>query len=209
MRQQGPRMALQGQDEHLLGRVRDIAIACTGSVIPLGEPQKPPVGRLVDRALVPGGIHEGLQEQQREPKPLPPVLLNPSPAEREHPGGQVLAVAVRQDEKAGIVGHQVQPVELVPNGPADPLVADGALPRSSGKTHQGHPVPLKAGDIPESVPNLRQGPKVVIGAHGVLKPRLLGGANRTNDNLVKAHHVSPVMDNITTFYQNHAGMSRM
>ncbi len=97
---------------------------------------------------------------------------------------------MRQNEKAGIVGDQVQPVELVPKSPTHPLVADRALQRGGGKTHQRHPVPLKAGDIPEGVPNLRQGPKVVMGAHGVLKPGLLSCTNRTDQNLVKAHNLS-------------------
>lgn len=62
---------------------------------------------MVDRALAPGWLHEGLQ-QQPEPKPITPVLLNPSSAKQQHPRRQVLVVPLQQDEKMGIVGDQVQ-----------------------------------------------------------------------------------------------------
>ena len=42
----------------------------------------------------------------------------------------------------------------------------------------------------EGIADLRQGAEVVMGVHGVLKPGLLRGTNRTDQNLVKAHNVS-------------------
>ncbi len=74
-------------------------------------------------------------------------------------------------------------VELVLKGPADPLVAHGALQRRRRKTHQCHPVPRNTGDMPEGVPDLRQRAEVVMGTHEVLKPRLLGGTNWIDPNL--------------------------
>ncbi len=107
-------------------------------------------------------------------------------------------VALRQDQKPGIVGHQVQSVELVPKGPADPLVANAALQRRCSKTHQHQPVILTTGNRPEGVPNLRQGSQVMDRC--AWRPETGTPRRRTLDgrqSRAGAQRVAPVMDNIT------------
>jgi len=164
-RQAGLGMGVQGADKDALGRARRNAVAASGAPIAAGVAHIAPVGGAVEGAVKALRIDEGLQQQQRVTEALRPIPHQAPFAQGQHPRGEVRDVVLGQDQKPTVVGDQVQAVVLVAEIPADPGVARRALPGSGGKTHQGQPLTVPGGDIPQGVADLRQRPEVVMGRH--------------------------------------------
>jgi hypothetical protein len=117
----------------------------------------------VERAVEATRIDEGLQQQQWVAETLPPVPCQAAFAQGQHAGGEVRVVVLGQDQKATVVGDQMQKIILVAKSPPDPGVTRRALPDRGGEAHKGQPLPLPGGDIPQGMAGLRQRPEVVMG----------------------------------------------
>jgi hypothetical protein len=70
-----------------------------------------------------GRIDKGLQHQQGVTEMLLPIALNSPAQPRKNLGAQILVVTSWQNQKPGIVGHQIQPIILMAIIPADPLIS--------------------------------------------------------------------------------------
>jgi hypothetical protein len=94
-------------------------------------------------------------------------------------------VVLRQDQKAGVVGDQVQAVVLVAKIPTDPPVTGGALP--SRGTNAQHPQPplLPGGYVPEGMANLGQRAEIVMGIQKRSKACFLARNHRAQNDIVK------------------------
>ncbi len=57
-----------------------------------------------------------------------------------------------QDQKATVVGDQVQPIVVMAKIPADPGVTHGALPGRRREAQQRQPLAVPGGDIPQGGP---------------------------------------------------------
>ncbi len=121
-RQQAARIALQGQNENQLGEGRAFAVAVAGASVALGLADQRPVCGVIEGAVETRWIDKSLQHQQRKAKTLPPVVLNPAAQPGQYLRGQVAMVAARQDQKPGIIGHQIEAIVLVAVVPADPAI---------------------------------------------------------------------------------------
>ena len=67
------------------------------------------------------------------------VLRQPPQAQPQHPRGQVVHPARRQDDKARVVGDQMQAPELLLRRPANPAIACGQLERAGLPADQCEP----------------------------------------------------------------------
>jgi len=77
---------------------------------------------------------------------------------------------LRQDKKSRVIGYKMEPVVLMAKIPSDPLVSSSVFQSCGGKTENGKPFALWCeGDIPKSITNFRQAPKVVMRLHKFLK----------------------------------------
>lgn len=92
-----------------------------------------------------------------------------------------------QDQKATIVGDQVRPIVWMAKIPTDPGVARGTLPGRGREAQQRQPLAVPGGDIPQSVPDLRQRAQVVMGLHQRLEALLLGRGDGLEDDLAKVN----------------------
>ena len=167
-REQGAGIALQWLHKDPFGRLGRVAVTATNALITLGVAHILPVGRAVDRADKARRIDKGFQQQQGITKALHPVGLNPALAQGQYPRGQILMMAVGQNQKARIVGDQVEPVVLMTIIPANPAIADATLQGRGGKAQQGQPLALPGGDIPQGIADLGQCAQVMMGLHQLL-----------------------------------------
>ena len=101
----------------------------------------------VDRAHEPRRVHESLQQHQRMMKPCRPVPHQMARAQPQHPGPEIGHRA--QEQEPGVVGHQMQPVVLVAQRPANPRVTRLALQRRRRKRRQRHPLAAPQRAIPQ------------------------------------------------------------
>ena len=145
----------------------------------------------VDRAHEPRRVHEGLQQHQRMMKPCRPVPHQMARAQPQHPGPEIGHRA--QEQEPGVVGHQMQPVVLVAQRPANPRVTRLALQRRRRKRRQRHPLAAPQRAIPQRLAHLRRRPKVMMRPHHSTEPRLLLGQHRTERHLRKLHPVPAPM----------------
>ena len=95
-----------------------------------GQAQRAPVRRAVAGAGKACGIDEGLGQKDRVSMHRLHVPRQAPQAQPQHPRGQVRHRARRQDDKARVVGDQMQAPELLLRAPADPAVARGQLERA-------------------------------------------------------------------------------
>jgi hypothetical protein len=111
----------------------------------------------------------------------------PAFAHHQHARGEVRVVVFGQDQKATVVGDQVQPIVLMAKIPPDPGITGGALPGRRREAQQRQPLAVPGSDIPQGVPDLRQRAQVVMGIHQRLEARLLGRGDGVEDDLAKVH----------------------
>jgi hypothetical protein len=142
-------LGVQGADKDALGGVGGGAIACPGAAKAAGVADIAPVGGAVDGAVEVPRIDERLQQQQRVAEALAPVRCQPPLAQGQHARGEVRVVLFGQDQKAAVVGDQVQAIVLMAKIPPDPGVARAALPSGGRETQQRQPLTVPGGDIPQ------------------------------------------------------------
>jgi len=99
-----------------------------------------------------------------------------------------------QDQKAAVIGDQVQTVVLMAEIPANPPIPRGALPGRGGKAQQGQPLVAPSRHIPQRVADLRQRSQVMMGLQQRLKTRLVGARYGLKGDLAKvqAQHLGPL-----------------
>ena len=104
-----------------------------------GQPQRAPVRRAVAGPDKARDIHERLRQKDGISMHRLDVLRQPPQAQPQHPRGQVAHPARRQDDKARVVGDQMQAPELLLRRPADPAIACGQLERAGLPADQCEP----------------------------------------------------------------------
>ena len=104
-------------------------------------------------------IDEGFQQQQGVAEVLHPIVPQAPFAQRQYAGGQIRSMPIGQDQKAAVVGDQVQPIILMAEIPADPAITGPALPGRSGKAQQGEPLAAPGGHIPQVWPIFGNDPR--------------------------------------------------
>ena len=155
----------QGMDEHKLGPpMFAIAVAAALAAEAAGPPDLDPVRGAVDGAAEAGWVDERFQQQQSMAEPGGPVADQAARAQRQHPRAEVTGRA-GQEQEAGVVGEQMQPVELHGEAPANPPVARGALQRRRREHHQRQPLAAMMGDVAQCLADSRQRTEVVVRLH--------------------------------------------
>ena len=114
---------------------------------------------------------------------LPPVLAQTPCAARQDRRTEIGQMPLRQDQKAAVVGDQLQAVILVAVVPTNPLIAHRAFPGRRRKTQQGNPFPPIVGSIPERLADLADRAEIVMGVQQLLKTPLLALPDRANPDL--------------------------
>ena len=153
--QYGSGIGLQGPDKHLLGREGGCAaVALAGSAKAACVAQIGPIRRLVDGALVAFGVDESLQQHQGMAEAPPPVGGEPPFAQGKCARAEVWVMPVGQDQKAAVVGDQVQAVALVAVAPANPAIPHGAFPCRRRKAEQSHPLAEVGRHVPKGFADL-------------------------------------------------------
>ena len=180
-----PRVGNQGTDKDQLRCVRRLAVTAAHAPVAAGAPEAPPVRGAVDRAGEARRIDERLQQHQRMAEARRPVRGQAPLAQPQQPRGQVGPMPPRQDEKTGVVRHQVQPVVLRAKIPTDPAVAHAALQRRRRKNHQPHPLAPPAPHVPLRLADLRQRPQVVVRLHQAPETPFLRALHRLDNNLAQ------------------------
>ena len=121
-------------------------------------------------------------------KPRRPVPHQMACAQPEHPRPEIGHRA--QEQEPGVVGHQMQPVILVAQRPANPRVTRLALQRRRRERRQRHPLATPPRAIPHCLAHLRRRPEVMMRRHQGAEPRLLLRQHRAERHLRKLHPVS-------------------
>jgi hypothetical protein len=122
----------------------------------LGLADAGPVSCAVDGAAITGRIDKGFQQEQELIETREPVRADAALTQRQHFRCKVRQMAIRQDQKAAIVGDEFEAPVLVPEVPSNPLVARSALQRRCREAQQRNPFMFAGGDIPERMAYLRQ-----------------------------------------------------
>ena len=132
-----------------------------------------------------GRVDEGFQQQQGVTEALRPVVAQAAFAQRQHARGQIQRLLLWQNQKSAVVGDQVQPIVLATKVPTDPAVACAALECGSGKAQQRQPLTTPAGEGPDRVADLRQGPQVMMRLHQRLKARLIRRSDELDNDFTE------------------------
>ena len=168
LRQPRSGVRTQGTREDKLRGRGGGAVAAVNAAVTAGVPEAQPVRCAVDGAAEAGRVDEGLQQQQRMAEAYRPVRDQAPLAQRQQPRGQVGPMPAGQDQKAAVVGDQMQPVVLHPEVPADPGVPRPALQGGRGKADQRHPLAPPARHVPLRLADLGQGAQIMMRLHQAL-----------------------------------------
>ena len=203
-----PRVPAQGMDEHKLGPpMFAIAVAAALAAEAAGPPDLDPVRGAVDGAAEAGWVDERFQQQQSMAEPGGPVADQAARAQRQHPRAEVTGRA-GQEQEAGVVGEQMQPVELHGEAPANPPVARGALQRRRREHHQRQPLAAMMGDVAQCLADSRQRTEVVVRLHQGPKPGLVMRRHQVDDYLRQSHQrCDASLFALVQVYQSAGGMS--
>ena len=90
-----------------------------------------------------------------------------------------------QNQKATVVGDQLQAVILVAEIPTNPLIPHRAFPGRRRKTQQGNPFSPIVGSIPKRFADLANCSEIVMGVQQLLETPLLVLPDRANPDLSK------------------------
>lgn len=178
----GRRAVLERVDEHALRTPGLVAVAPGRAAKSACQAQLEPVRGAVDATVKAAGGDEGLQ-QQLMAKALAPVRGHAAREQREHTRADVGMAALGQDQKAAVVGDELEAVELRAKIPADPAVAYTALERGGRQADLGQPPPTPSGYIPQRLADPRQGAEVVMRRHLGLIARAFVMLDRAHDDL--------------------------
>ena len=168
---------------HPLGRLRLGAVAGARAAIAARLAHLHPVSRAIAGAAEETWIDKGLQQPQRVAEARLPIRRDPARTQPEHPRGQIRPPSFRQDEKAAIVGNQMQAIVLVTPVPADPTIAGRAFPGRGADHQQCQPLPLPGGHIPERVADLRHRTQVVMRIEQRFEARFLVDRDRPQGDI--------------------------
>lgn len=106
---------------------------------PRRSPDFDPVGGLVASALVALVFDKGFQQNWREAVAAVPVIGHLASGKGQNLRSQPFAFDPRQDQKAGIVDHQLQVFLTLHLTPADEFLPVLQLPGACAKADAGHP----------------------------------------------------------------------
>ena len=171
-------LPVQGPDKHSFRTLGLGAVAPTGAVVAAREPQLQPVRVAVDAAVKAGRVDEGLEQQQWMAEQVLPIGCDPPLEQSQHPRANIRPAAFGQDQKAAVVGDQLEPVVLGAQVPANPPVAHAAFERCRRQAHLRHPPPAPSGDVPQGFADLGQITQVVMAGHLLAIAPMLGARDR-------------------------------
>jgi len=145
-------------------------------------------------------IDEGFQQPQGMTETLRPIPWQPAFTQRQNARGQVRRAVLRQDQKAGVVGDQVQAVVLVAKIPADPAVTGSALPSRGANAQHPQPPLLPGGHIPEGLAYLGQRAEIVMGIQKRSKACFLARNHRAQNDLAKVQAQGLAATDVAVLY---------
>lgn len=109
-----------------------------------------------------------------------PILAKAAQIERQDAGSEVGAVGVGQDQKAGIVGDQMQALGAQQRRPTDPAITRTTAQRRRLLADQRQPLIAAMGDIAQLSPHEAAKAQVVVTIRQGIPPRplvRLGGSH--------------------------------
>ena len=133
--------------------------------IATGEAQRAPVRRAVAGPGKARRINERLCQKHRIAVQFPHVARQPAQAQPQDPRGQIGHRARRQDDKARVVGNQMQAPELLLRAPADPVVARGQFERTRLPADERKPSRAQCRDMAQALAEHAMKRKVVMAHH--------------------------------------------
>ncbi len=175
----------QGAQPHPLGRLGLVAVTGPRAAIAARLAHLQPVGRAIAGATEEPRINKGLQQPQRVAEARLPIRRDPALTQPEHARGQIRPPSFRQDEKAAIVGNQMQAILLVTPVPADPTIAGRAFSDRGADHQQCQPLPLPGGDTPERVADLRHRTQVMMHVEQRAETRILVNRDRSQHDVAQ------------------------
>jgi hypothetical protein len=142
--------------------VFDIIIALT-SAPAIGLAQFGPAAGGVNGAAELGWIHEGFDHFHRMAVARLPVLSEPLQGQPQHARAQIGHRELRQQQKAGVVGHQAQTAAALFFGPTDPLIPMLQVFGRRAENQHGHPLARRIpGDVIKAFAHRAQTAQVMM-----------------------------------------------
>jgi hypothetical protein len=114
-----------------------------------------------------------------------PVGCQPFEIQRQDPRREIGPRDLRQDEKAAIIGDQMEAVIVEHGGPADPAVAGPALQRRRLPAQQRQPLTAALRHIAQRSPHHPGEAQVMVLAHQGIPAGPLTGQNQPDDDVLK------------------------
>jgi hypothetical protein len=115
-----------------------------------------------------------------------PILAQPGQRQPQHARAQIGHGAVRQQQKAGIVGHQAQTAAALFFGPTNPLLPMLQVLGRRAENQQGHPLASGiASEVVKALAHRTQTAQVMVLTEQLANSRYLGGGGEFNANLVQ------------------------
>ena len=157
-----------------------------------GQAQRAPVRRAVAGAGKARGIDEGLGQKDRVSMHRLHVPRQAPQAQPQHPRGQVRHRARRQDDKARVVGDQMQAPELLLRAPAEPAVARGQLERAKLPADEREPGRAHERNVAQAFAEHAMKRQVVMARHQpVPAPVFLSAPGRTHRDRAQINGAIP------------------
>ena len=126
-----------------------------------------------------------------------PVRADTALTQREHFGAQGGVMPLWQDQKAAVVGDELESPLLVSLVPANPALTRRAFQSRRRETQQRDPFVLVGGNVPQRVAYLGQVAQVVVLLHQFPITQFLACVGRTNRYWLQIDLHSPLYTRVT------------
>ena len=143
------------------------------------------IGCAVTGAGKAGRIDRGLGEQQRVTMHELPVPAQAPQIQAQHARGQVRMARFGQDQKPGVVGNQMQVLELNRPSPANPAIARTAHQRASLPLQQRQPLTAPVRHLSERPTGGAVEARIMVAAQQRVPARAFIRPDRADDDLGK------------------------
>ena len=131
----------------------------------LGPAHIDPVGGPVTGTGKPGGFHEGFRQHDGVPIDGLPVGREPVQVQGKNAGSQIGEGFSREDQKAGIIGDEVQALAAQDPGPANPLFPCLTLVSGGLPAEERYPPVVQSGHVTQGTTRQRAEATVMMRLH--------------------------------------------
>ena len=184
--QPGTRLWLKGVNQEPFGlAVVDIAATRTAGEA-LGPAHIDPVGGTVTGTGKPRGFHESLGQHDGMAIDRLPVGRKPAQVERQDTRSQIGEGFSRENQKAGIIGDEVQTLAAQDLGPADPLLPCLTLVSGGLPAEKSYPSVIQSGHVTQGASRHRAEAAVMMCLHQGIPAFPLCGQDEAHLNAVQS-----------------------